>query len=493
MYEQLEAKFQLWHLSLSSFLGVDTPVSSAIPHVCPPFSTPSVSNNSTQEQSISRLLLRKACNGLIVVDGCQPRLDREALAHYCAGQEGSDTMAEERSTSSAQRPRPRGSVRSSNPNVFSDDYALGPLELTDSRHTNLPNHDGSHDVGSLFQVPDTPRRSLSFQRTPEGSFRRSRGSQRSDGHSSISSRFDEHGSQASRGPRSVASVSDSGHSLSTPHRSIRSISTFGYPRAQSPYQGATGPSHPYGMYPQDIGVARTPSVATTSTIRQPERLYSGPNGPTQPYGLYTQNTVPEDDQNVVAGMPLAIGAGFPGLQGQNYERRLGPDGEDVDDLIGPDGYAEQLPPYSRYANGVPPKYSSGIGSFRRSLAAPPPMEESQETLNNLESPARTRGNAGAVDPFGDSATELDSTTPTVAAPSKDEGGNFKERVREKSRRKVCCGVLPCWLLGLIIMAIISAVFLGGIIGGLFAHRRGVEKGREEASSTVTVPATEITA
>ena len=403
-------------------------------------------------------------------------------------------MAEERSTSrsSAQRPRPHGSVRSSNPNIFSDDYALDPLELTDGQQAKLPDRDGSHgghDVAPLSQVLDTPRRSLSFQRTPEGSFRRSRGSQRSEGQSSTSSRFDDHGSQTSRPPRSVASVSDLGNSLSTPHPSIRSISTFGFPRAQSPYQGATGPSHPYGMYPQDIGVARTPSVATTSTLRQPERSYSGPNGPTQPYGMYPQNTVPEDDQDAVAGMPLPIGAGFPGLQGQNYQRRLGPDGEDVDDLIGPDGYAEQLPPYSRYANGVPPKYSSGIGSFRRSTTAPTLMEDSQETLNNSESPVRMRGEAGAVNPFGDSATELDSATTAAAVFPKDEGGNFKERVREKSKRKVCYGVLPCWLLGLIITVIIFAVFLGGIIGGVFAHRRGEEKGRQEASSTVTVPAT----
>lgn len=403
-------------------------------------------------------------------------------------------MAEERSTSrsSAQRPRPRGSVRSSNPNIFSDDYALDPLELTDGHQSKLPDRDGSHDghdVAPLSQVLDTPRRSLSFHRTPEGSFRRSRGSQRSEGQSSTSSHFDDHGSQTSRPPRSVASVSDLGNSLSTPHPSIRSISTFGFPRAQSPYQGATGPSHPYGMYPQDIGVVRTPSVATISTIRQPERSYSGPNGPTQPYGIYPQNTVLEDDQDAVAGMPLPVGAGFPGLQGQNYQRRLGPDREDVDDLIGPDGYVEQLPPYSRYANGVPPKYSSGIGSFRRSTTARILMEDSQETLNNSESRVRITGEAGGVNPFGDSATELDSTTTAAAVFPKDEGGNFKERVREKGKRRVCYGVLPCWLLGLIITVIIFAVFLGGVMGGVFAHRRGEEKGRQEASSTVTVPAT----
>ena len=396
------------------------------------------------------------------------------------------SMAERLSTSSTQPTHPRDSFHSLNPDVFSDEYALDPLELTDSHRTESVDRDGSDDVASLPPVLETPRRSLSFQRafeSPRGSIRRSRGSQRSDGLSSISSRSDEHGSQAFGPPRSVASISDTGSSSLTPHRSIRSISTFGFPRAQSPYQGATGPSHPYGMYPQGIGVTRTPSVATTSTIRPAERPYTGPNGPTQPYAMYTQNIVPEDDQDPVADIPLPIAAGFPGL-GLDYQRRLGPEGEDVDDLIGPDGYAEQLPPYSRYANGVPPKYTSGTGSVRRP-APPIPSDDSQETLNNSENPSNTREEAAAVNPFDDSVTELNSAAGTTVL-SKNEGGNFKERIREKSRGKVCCGVLPCWLLGVMILLIVFAVFIGGIIGGVLAHKRGEEKGRQEASITTTI-------
>lgn len=237
-------------------------------------------------------------------------------------------MAEERSTSrsSAQRPRPRGSVRASNPNIFSDDYALDPLELRDGQQTKLPgdgSHDG-HDVAPLTQALDTRRRSLSFQQTPEGSFRRSRGSQRSEGQSSTSSRFDSHGSQTSRPPRSIASVSDLGNSLSTPHPSIRSISTFGFPRAQSPYQGATGPSHPYGMYPQDIGVARTPSVATTSTMRQPERSYSGPNGPTQPYGTYPKILSPRMTRTLLPACHFQSALVSQDYKGRIFKGGLGP-------------------------------------------------------------------------------------------------------------------------------------------------------------------------
>ncbi|KAK4697193.1 hypothetical protein P7C71_g860, partial [Lecanoromycetidae sp. Uapishka_2] len=211
--------------------------------------------------------------------------------------------------------------------------------------------------------------------------------------------------------------------------------------------------------------------------------------------MYSQNTVPEDDLNPSAGLAPPIVAGFPG-RGQNYERRLGPEGEDVDDLIGPDGYTEQLPPYSRYANNVPPKYTSGIESLRRSApeqAVPP--QDSQETLHS----SQTRDETGLVNPFADSSTQLDSTSnsPESPVPPKDEGGHFKERVRQRSKRKVCCGLVPCWLLAIIIIVICLAVLLGGVIGGVIAHERGEEKGRNEAAQSLTaitpVPTTTVTA
>ena len=398
-------------------------------------------------------------------------------------------MADQQPTPSSPPSRPsRGSVRISNPDIFSDEFALAPFELVDGHQTVSSGRNESHDVGRSTPASETPRRSLSIQRaleSPSGSFRRTRGSQRSDLRSSMSSRLDDHASQVSYPPHSVGSVSDS---ASTQHRSVNTISTFGFPRAQSPYQGTTGPSHPYGMYPQDIGLTRTPSMATTSTIRQPERSYSGPNGPTQPYGMYSQNIVPEDDQGSVGGMGGPIGAGFR----QNYERRLGPDGEDVDDIIGPDGYTEQLPPYTRYPNGVPPKYSSGIGSVRS--APPVQSEESQETLHSprilhssqtLNSP-QAEGNVSETNPFNDSSTHLSSTA-QIAAISKDDSGNFKERVREKSKRKVCCGILPCWVLAVILLIIVLAVVLGGLIGGFAAHKHGVQKGQQEALQSLSLP------
>lgn len=314
--------------------------------------------------------------------------------------------------------------------------------------------------------------------------RRSMQSLRSDEGSSTISQSDSRPSQNSR-PRSDTSVTDSVDTASTPHRSVRTISTFGFPRAQSPYQGATGPSQPYGMYPQDIGLARTPSVATASTIRQPERSYSGPSGPTQPYGMYAQNTVPEDHVGAVPGLADSIVAGFPG-SGHNFQRRLGPDREDVDDLIGPDGYTEQLPPYSRYANSVPSKYASGVGSVHRESAPPPPpLQPPVEHVPEVPNSSQPTDTA-PVDPFGDSSTQLGSDDSGVVPP-KDEGGNFKERLRRRSKKKVCCGV-SCWLCLVILMIVCFAILLGGIIGGVLAHKHGEKKGLKEALAAQTVTA-----
>ena len=390
--------------------------------------------------------------------------------------------------------RNRGSVRSTRTDIFSDEFALDPEEGADGQHEALLDRDDSHD-GTSLSVPS--RRSSYRQQSFESRSRRSRGSQRSETGSSIVPQNDNHASRISHPPRSVASDSDLGNFSPARRISIRTTPTSDISRTQSPYQGAVGPSHPYAMYPQDIGLARTPSMATTSTIRQPERSYSGPSGPTQPYGMYTQNTVPEIEQ--------VSAAGFPGMD-QEYQRRLGPDGEDVDDLIGPDGYAEQLPPYTRFAHGKPPKYTSRMGSVRRSGVPPNYMSEngsrrslvlamsggSQETLNTQRyDPSASRDGPNSANPFDDSSTQLNPASVNVL--SKDQGGGFKEKVRKKGKRKVrvCCGVLPCWLLFVMVVIVILAVILGGGIGGMIAHKHIEEATgyhQPEAAHTITASA-----
>jgi len=397
-----------------------------------------------------------------------------------AAKEDSGKMAQRRSTNLSELSPTRSSIHSMNPDIFSDDFALEPFELTNHHQKAVGSRDGSHDATSTL-----PLRSISFLsnlESPTESLRTSRLSQRSDGGSSVMSQFDDRASLSPH-PQSMTPVSGSGNSAVTQHRSVRTSSTSVSPRAQSPYEGATGPSQPYGMYPQDIGLTRTPSAATASVIRQPERSYMGPSGPTQPYGMYTQNTVPEDDAAVVAGMAPPIAAGFPGSD-HNYQRRLGPDGEDVDDLIGPDGYTEQLPPYSRYANGVPPKSMNSTRSVNRRNPPPPPqlpaVENFQETLDTPEP-----RDAALVTPFGDSSTQLSSAASDSAAP-KEESGDSKERVRKRRERKVCCGI-SCWLCAIMVVIVVLAVLLGGVIGGVVTHRHGA-KGTDDALAAQTVTA-----
>ena len=378
---------------------------------------------------------------------------------------------------STAKPPLRSSTNSSDPNVFSDDYALEEYEpVADGRPPAASrNHSGS---GSAAAPPmdstTTPRRSRSLRaalESPYGSMRRSRLSQRSaGGRDSIISRFDD---EASR-----QSVSDFGRTLSTQHRSVRTISSLGIPRAQSPYRGPTGPSQPYGMFTQDVSLARSPSAATNSTIRPLERAYSGPAGPTQPYGMYSQNTMPEDDQDV-AGMAPALPAfaGIPPATHAQAVRRLGPDGEDADDIIGPDGYAEQLPPYSRYANGIPPKIDSAAANIPPHLNSgfpsniPPEVPQSGPSeYYRPETREIPPGSPVTGNPFEDaSAAASPITAPSSPSSPTTEKPTFKNRVKRGGNKRVCCGLLPCWALAFMVLVLVAAILLGGIVGGLVAH------------------------
>ena len=376
----------------------------------------------------------------------------------------------------------RQSSVSSSANVFSDVYALQPFDLDNGRQ-------GPSTVGEADHPPrrssgsDTSRRSMPAQRLHkmhDGSVRRMSGLQRSSRHNSSSS--------SSSLPRSVASVPNS--DVSTTIRRSMTTSSIGSTRAQSPYHGAIGPSHPYAMYSQDTNVARTPSVATTSTLRRPERSYTGPRGPTQPYGMYPQNTISQDDRDPFNDSAHAVGAAHPPRPRpapRSYQRRLGPDGEDVDDLIGPDGYTEQLPPYTRYANNIPPKNDPEAASTPHApVPTQQPAPRLRERTTENRNPTSTPGDAPVLsaqtvtqlpsrDPFRDSSTRVSSTSAVDPLP-KDERGSFTRRAQNKSKRRVCWGIMPCWLLVVVLVVILLAGLIGAIVGGVLAHSHGVKKG-----------------
>jgi hypothetical protein len=248
-------------------------------------------------------------------------------------------------------------------------------------------------------------------------------------------------------------------SNAAPTRSSSVSTDVPYMRAESPYRGPAGPSHPYQMYPQESRLARTASVATASTVQVPDRPYNGPGGPTHPYGMYPQNTVPEGE---VASVPIdAVPVGFPGLQ-NDYQRRLGPEGEEMADIIGPDGHTEQLPPYTQYPDEafarktrpnvqvpVPVPGAGGIG-----LATRNPEFASRE---DLHSPSRQSTRSIMSD---QSSHQVNMAALGVS--EKPELKSWQQFARRKA-----CGIVPIWAIALAaIVLVLFGIILGVVLAAL---------------------------
>ena len=348
--------------------------------------------------------------------------------------------------------------RQSNPDIFSDDFSSEPFSVADGfRPSSLTPDDISRSPSPALN-PRISRRISSGLRTDisEEKSRRNEGFQLNSRPNSFALRHDAQFSRPRRTPSQMSALSD------TVQRPLSTISNFAIPRTQSPYPNATGPSHPYAMYPQNTGLGRSSSVTTASTIRIPERSYSGPEGPTHPYAMYPQNILPESEgtlpEGSTPGLTLAAPVGFPGL-GQNYTRRLGPDGEDADDIIGVDGHTEQLPPYTRYPDTIP-----------RNKRTRPPLV----TLPPTERPSYVNDPPplSAVESIASSNNEVPiNTAAASAAESSDTSGSMKEKFFDKSRRKLCGGKMPLWGIILVtILCVILAAVLGGAIGRWVGRR-----------------------
>jgi hypothetical protein len=256
-------------------------------------------------------------------------------------------------------------------------------------------------------------------------------------------------------------------SSSMPTRASSVSTDVAYVRPESPYQGPTGPSHPYQMYPQESRLARTASMATTSTAPITERSYAGPSGPTHPYGMYPQNIVAESEAGESSSQPPPVPVGFPGLN-NNYQRRLGPDGEEAAGIIGPDGHTEELPPYTQYPDetfarktrpnvtlAVPaaplsnPAMAIASGAGGMGLATRNPEFASREDLNSPQS-------------RGSIISDLSSHNVNTAA-ANAAAGNEKPQLKswQKAARRKVCGIIPVWVFGIIA---ISFILFGIILG-----------------------------
>ena len=100
--------------------------------------------------------------------------------------------------------------------------------------------------------------------------------------------------------------------------------------------------------------------------------------------MYSQNVAENPEENDIAPAPPAIPVGFPGLN-TGYHRQIGPDGEEQD-IIGPDGHTEQLPPYSKYPEEGPTKASLVAE------ATSTPIETAAPGINNSQDTPAALGN-----------------------------------------------------------------------------------------------------
>ncbi|KAB8338705.1 hypothetical protein FH972_021650 [Carpinus fangiana] len=375
-----------------------------------------------------------------------------------------------------------------NPNIFSDHYAESIAESfadsVDARSVDyrspaddaLSSQSSSSSAAVAGLVPDAPQRpslpSPWASSTLRSSLRKSMGS-------NTASASPDNTNNNTNATASRTAGTYVGSSPSSARRSPSDASTHSFARSQSPLSAANGPSHPYTMYPQSLGVSRSASVVTASTVRSP----APGRGPTHPYTLYPQNVAEDSSEE-----PSSILVGFPG-HNSDFRQRMGPEGE-IQDIIGPDGHSEQLPPYTRY-----PEESAA-----KVAAAQPLLPSIGE--GSTESPS----SPDHALLFPRRPHNFDESRPEPVEEMRRRGGHEQpsyagsERMwkemswREKRQQKVL-GV-PLWLFLMIMLAItIFAAVSGGVIGGILGRHQATDESEEEKkypSDVKQSPVAEVT-
>lgn len=370
----------------------------------------------------------------------------------------------------------RSSLRRSNPDIFSDEFALDSIVIADGFRPSM-NRDDNITPSSTRSPPRTtiPRRSVALQPHPDQSPKSVKRKQLPHGLAKGGSALSRNDETISLHPQRTASVASVSEMSEASHQRPSSIiSGYSMPRRDSVYRGATGPSHPYAMYPQDTTLNRT---STISSLRPPDRSYSGTNGPTHPYGMYPQNTVPEGEISEGGNTAPIAPVGFPG-RNQQYTRRLGPDGEEADDIIGPDGHLEQLPPYTRYPDAIFTKENYAPGDPERQLSPQTPLQMTP-----------TQGSSEDAQPSDDERAHINPPPAGAASPVNQRVGT-KERWVSRGKKRTCCGAVPRWaVVVMVVLAVLLAALLGGVIGRLFSEKK---KGTAWTGSSPNPPLSEVT-
>ncbi|KAJ4354916.1 hypothetical protein N0V95_003381 [Ascochyta clinopodiicola] len=437
------------------------------------------------------------------------------------------------------------SRRESVHNVFDDEYEVDFDEddfmVSDGlgfRQTHANADDARNPLPQDTDRSETPQRQHSTSKAPVNDLRRT---------ATRNSTAKVRNSMVHDGrPPALSNRPPLTHSPLQHRDSVSSTASFATTSmSENPFD--TGPSHPYGMYPQHT-MDRSNSIATAST--EPQDRPMSIQRPAHPYAMYSQSGL--DDETPVQPMEparptvpqiqTAMPVGFPGLN-NGYHRVLGPDGEEQD-IIGPDGHTEQLPPYSRYPDAGPTKASMAAeASASRILPAPlnpaldaedpfnapvsPVSPLSEASLSTPSLPAAV-ATAAATEPLlpsiaparlppqrpetqtGNIATTFSAST-VPAAPSESssasllttESGDLGEKYNEKAdpesaktswRKKRLWGKIPMGVVVLVlVLLLVFAVALGAAIGTFAAKKHNSNDGKghnrpeEEPQSQVTGP------
>lgn len=285
---------------------------------------------------------------------------------------------------------------------------------------------------------------------------------------------------------------------------------------EAPYEGPSAPSHPYQMYSQNPSrLDRTMSVTTTSSTptTRPESEYNGPRGPAHPYSMYPQNPFTDTSSQAAASTVPAIPVGFAN-NADPYQRRLGPEGEEIAGIIGPDGHTEELPPYTRYPDEY---YNRKIrdnqegqqeGAAVAAAAVPAaavPAAAVLATAANSAADATTAGSAAADPPVtadraipGAGGLGLAARNPEFDAASESGGPQSRTSARtstneshhevntaavplsekqqltgfQKLAKRKACGVIPYWAICLTTSAVVVVIIIvGAVIGTLLGGHK----------------------
>ncbi|KAG8157584.1 hypothetical protein KVR01_012626 [Diaporthe batatas] len=378
--------------------------------------------------------------------------------------------------------------------IDDDDYALLALGISDGFRPQPVDTTGLDDPQSSSRARPDPSAAPAVTQTAQEST-----SQPRLNRSSISK------PHSGRDSFTLRHDGAMGHVAGPSHSRLSSASTEApYVPEETPYNGPSAPSHPYQMYSQNPRLARTLSVTTTSSTptTRPESEYDGPSGPTHPYSMYPQNPFVDTNSQVsVPAVPAvpAIPVGFTGAS-DPYQRRIGPEGEEAGDIIGPDGHTEELPPYTRYPdeyynrkirdteeqqNGGPStaaaaaatvvpsghtRAGSSVGTVPGAgglgLAARNPEFDSVEDVGSPHSRQSARS----------FTTESHHEINTAAAAEVSEKPKLNKFQRFAKRK--ACGVVPYWAICMTVTAVIIViVIIGAVVGTLLSkHKKPPRKG-----------------